>query len=137
LIEVLRPCCDRKRSCDAARITVYDATAGTVEEEIYPWRCWRAGMEGEPARRIAVIGFDPARHLVFYHHRAESGRGTIILYNVPPPLTVEEAAEFIRRKWGYKNVYAVTAKPAFDDSHLYFQHYYKPIIVCIRRWGCC
>jgi len=129
LIEVLRPCCDRKRSCGVSQITVYDATTGTVDEEIYPWRCWRAGMEGGPARRIVIIGFDPAKHLVFYHHRAESGNGTIILYSVPSPLTAEEAAEFIGRKRGYKKVYATIAKPAFDDSHLYFQHYYKPTIL--------
>ena len=129
LIEVLRPCCDWKRSCSVARITVFNVTAGAVDEEIYPWKCWRASVEGEPARRIVVIEFDPAKHLVFYHYRTENDNGMIIFYNIPPPLTVEEAAEFIRRKWGYKNAYATIAKTAFDDSHLYFQHYYKPIIL--------
>jgi hypothetical protein len=128
-IEVLRPCCDWRRSCSVTRITVYDVTTGVVDEEIYPWRCWRANVEGEPTRRIVIIGFDPAKHLVFYHHRTESDNGVIIFYNIPPLLTLQEATEFIRRKWGYKNVYATIAKPVFDDSHLYFQHCYKPLIL--------
>ena len=106
LIEVLRPCCDWKRSCSVTRITVYDVTTGAVDEEIYPWKCWRVSTEDEPARRIVIVKFNPAKHLVFYHHRTESDNGMIIFYNVPPPLTVEEATEFIRRKWGYKNAYA-------------------------------
>jgi hypothetical protein len=129
LIEVLRPCCDWRRSCGVTSIIVYDVTTGTVDEEVHPWRCWRARMEGEPARRIVIIGFDPSRHLVFYRYRTNSDNGIIIFYNIPPLLTLQEATEFIKRKWGYKDVYVTIAKPVFDDSHLHFQHCYKPLIL--------
>jgi hypothetical protein len=127
-IEVTRPCYSYSRTRQATKVTVYDIEKNTVVEEHPPFNCLKAFMEEGVEVETIVIEFDPLRHAVFYRYRTNSNNGKIILYHIPPSITVDELAELIRKAFKYNRVYVEKARIAQDRYHiLYSQYYFLPL----------
>jgi 23S rRNA G2069 N7-methylase RlmK/C1962 C5-methylase RlmI len=127
-IEIARPCYSYTRTRQATRITVYDITKDKVIAEFPPFNCLRALMEEGGEEETIVIEFNPEKHAVFYRYRTNSNRGRIILYHIPPSITVEALAEKIKKAFKYREVYVEKARKAADKYHiLYSQLYYLPL----------
>jgi hypothetical protein len=126
--EIPRPCYSHKRSKAATKITVYDVTKDKVVEEFPPFNCLRALMEEGVEGETIIIEFNPSRHAVFYRYRTTTNNGKIILYHLPPTITVEALAEKIKKAFKYREVYIEKARVAKDRYHLlYSQYYYLPL----------
>jgi hypothetical protein len=127
-IEVGRPCYWFKRSRVATRVTVYDVTKDKIVEEHPPYNCLRAYMEEGIEGETITIEFNPSKHSIFYRYRTTSNRGIIIVYYLPPTITVEELAHKIIKAFKYREVEIKKARLAADRYHLlYSPLYYLPL----------